>query len=379
MKVPLLDLAAQLETIQGDVNDAVLKVVNSCRYILGPEVEEFEKEVADYSGTNHGVGVSSGTDALLVSLMALDIGPDDVVLTTPYSFFSTAGCIARVGAKPEFVDIDETTFNICPKKLDEYFSVDPKKVEKVKAIIIVQLYGQLTHMQELMDVANKYDIPVIEDAAQSIGARCTYNGKEVRAGSMGAFGCFSFFPSKNLGGVGDGGMVVANDDALFDKVKMLRNHGAKPKYFHKLVGGNFRLDPIQAAVLRVKLKHLDEWSKGRQDNASYYDNAFSNSSIITPPIHEKRDYHIYNQYVIRVPERRDELRSFLKENDIGNEVYYPRPFHLQECFSYLGYKEGDFPISENAATHSLALPVYPELTNEMQDYVVSKIKEFYGL
>ena len=378
MKVPLLDLKAQLKSIEGDVKNAVNEVIDSTRYIMGPKVEELEKEIADYCGANSGIGVSSGTDALLISLMALDVGPGDIVITTPYSFFATAGVIARLNATPAFVDIDPNTYNLDPQALDQWFDDNPYKKDKVKAIIPVHLYGQCADMDAILETAGKYGIAVVEDAAQAIGSRYPSKDGVKKAGSMGATGCFSFFPSKNLGGVGDGGMVTAMDKDLGEKIRKLRNHGAKPKYFHAFIGGNFRLDPIQAAVLLVKLPHLDDWHSGRQANAAYYDEHLDVKGIIKPKIAYKREYHIYNQYVIQVPEKRDELRDYLRENDIGCEIYYPVPFHEQECFQYLGYKDGSFPNSEHAARHTIALPIYPELTDEMKDYVIAKTGEFYA-
>ena len=378
MKVPLLDLNAQLKTIETDVKDAVNEVIYSTRYIMGPKVVELEEKIAQYIGTKYAIGVSSGTDALLISLMALDIGPGDIVITTPYSFFSTAGVIARLNATPVFVDIDLDTCNISPDALQQWFETKKEKIDKAKAIIPVHLYGQSTDMDPILEIAGQFDTPVVEDAAQAIGARYPSKTGEKKAGSMGMLGCFSFFPSKNLGAMGDGGMVVTNDGGLAEKLKRLRNHGAKPKYYHALIGGNFRLDPIQAAILLVKLPYLDKWHSMRQENAAYYDENLNVNSIKKPVIAYEREYHIYNQYVISVPDRRDELKDFLKENEIGNEIYYPVPFHKQECFRYLGYKSHDFPCSEYAATHTIALPIYPELTTKMQDYVIEKIGEFYG-
>ena len=377
MKVPMLDLSAQLEMIERDVKDAVNGVIDSSRYIMGPKVVELEERIAEYVGARYATGVSSGTDALLISLMALDVGSGDIVITTPFSFFATAGVIARLGAIPAFVDIDPNTYNLSPVALREWFERETGKIDKVKAIVPVHLYGQCADMDPILEIAGEFDIPVVEDAAQAIGARYPSRNGELKAGSMGTLGCFSFFPSKNLGAMGDGGMVVTNDPALDEKLKKLRNHGAKPKYYHALIGGNFRLDPIQAAILLVKLPHLDTWHKMRQKNAARYDEDLNVGGIKKPSITYKREFHIYNQYVISVTEKRDELRKFLTENKIGTEIYYPVPFHEQECFQYLGYKSGDFPNSEYAAKHTIALPIYPELTIEMQDYVIEKIGEFY--
>jgi dTDP-4-amino-4,6-dideoxygalactose transaminase len=310
------------------------------------------------------VGASSGTDAILNSLMSLNIGDGNEVITTPFTFFSTVGCIARTGAKPVFVDTDPRTFNINAELIDSAVT------EKTKAIIPVHLFGQMADMDPIMEIANYHNLAVIEDAAQSITS--TYKGK--KAGSIGTVGCFSFFPSKNLGGIGDGGMIVTNDAQLYERLFVMRNHGAKPKYYHNYIGGNFRLDPIQAAVLLVKLPHLDEWSEARRQNAAYYDRKFSGTVVQTPYI-SPDCVTIYNQYCIRVP-RRDEVMTHLKANNIGCEVYYPVPAHLQKCFSYLGYKEGDFPESEKAAKEIMAIPIYPELTEQMQDFVADTIISF---
>lgn len=377
MRVPLLDLKAQLATIREELEAAVLEVVESTQYILGPKIAELETKVANYCETRFAVGVSSGTDALLIALMALDIQPDDIVITTPYSFFATAGVIARLQARPVFIDIDARTFNLDPDQLQDWFMKNHAQVKKVKAIIPVHLYGQCADMDAILKIADQYQIPVVEDAAQAIGARYPSNNGIKKAGSIGKMGCFSFFPSKNLGAIGDGGMVTTNDSALAEKLVKLRNHGSHPKYYHSMIGGNFRLDTIQAAVLLVKLPHLEKWHAARQNNAAFYDQAFANSKIKTPYIAYQREYHIYNQYVIMVPEKRDALRQNLVENEIGHEVYYPVPFHLQECFRDLGYQRGDFPNSEYAAEHSLALPIYPELTDEMKAYVAEKVIKFY--
>ena len=378
MKVPLLDLSAQLKTIKKDVKTAVNNVIDSTQYIMGPKVEELEAKIAEYVGAKYATAVSSGTDALLISLMALDVGPGDIVITTPFSFFATTGVIARLNATPAFVDINPDMYNLSPDTLRDWFGANKENLGKVKAIIPVHLYGQCAEMGPILEIAREHNIPVIEDAAQAIGARYPSKTGTKRAGSMGTVGCFSFFPSKNLGAMGDGGMVVT-DDADFDaKLKKLRNHGARPKYYHALVGGNFRLDAIQAAILLVKLSHLDKWHAMRQRNAAYYDENLNVKGIKKPIIAYKREFHIYNQYVVSVTEQRDDLRKFLAENGIGTEIYYPVPFHEQECFRYLGYKSGDFPNSEYAATHTIALPIYPELTTEMQDCVIEKIGEFYG-
>lgn len=392
MKVPLLDLQAQLQYIQDELISSVTRVINSTRYIQGPEVISLEQEVADYCGTGYGVGVSSGTDALLVSLMALGVGQGDRVLTTPYSFFATMGVILRVGAIPVFADIDPETYNIDPVKVAEILESDNNRT--IKAIIPVHLYGQCADMTSIMRLARHHDVVVIEDAAQAIGAE--YNFVEggsayiKRAGTMGLCGCFSFFPSKNLGGIGDGGMVVTENENFAEKLVLMRNHGAYPKYYHKMVGGNFRLDPIQAAALRVKLPYLDGWHKKRATNASLYNSLFSDTSLIESekivlPVsvhdtNQKTDFpalttHIYNQYIIRT-EKRDALRDWLLANDIGCEIYYPVPLNQQECLK--NHKSVSCPVAEKAANETLALPIYPELTPDMQRYVVEKIVQFYS-
>ena len=372
MHVPLLDLKAQYASIKEEIRTALDEVLESQLFILGPKVEEFEQKIASYSHVKHAVGVSSGSDALLISLMALGIGPGDEVITSPFTFFATAGVIARLQAVPVFVDIDPVTYNIAPEKIEA--AVTPR----TKAIIPIHLFGQCADMQPIMDIASKYSLTVIEDAAQSLGAE--YRGRG--AGAIGHLGIFSFFPSKNLGCFGDGGMVVTNDGVLYERVKVLRVHGAKPKYYHKIVGGNFRLDAIQAAVLTVKLKYLDAWSQKRRDNAGFYDRQLAEAqpmNVVLPrAIYREggdRNYHIYNQYTIRV-KKRDGLQRFLKDNGIGTEIYYPLPLHLQECFKDLGYKKGDFPISEESAGAVLSLPIYPELDTEQKDYIVEKIREF---
>jgi len=376
MEIPLLDLKAQYASIKTEVAAAINEVLESQYFILGPKVAELEEKVAAYSNSRYAVGVSSGSDALLISLMALDIRPAEEVITTPFTFFSTAGVISRLNATPVFVDIDPVTYNIDPVKVEAAIT------EKTRAIIPVHLYGQCADMDPILKIARKYDLAVVEDAAQSIGAQ--YKG--CRAGTMGDLGIFSFFPSKNLGGVGDGGMVVTNDQSLYEKLKILRVHGSKPKYFHKTVGGNFRLDAIQAAVLLVKLNHLDSWSEKRRQNANFYDKNFKSSGLFekadikTPvPVYKDLDdknYHIYNQYTLCVPSR-DKLRQFLKENDIGAEIYYPLPLHLQECFVDLGYKQGDLPEAEKASHKVISIPIYPELTTSQQEYIIQKILEFY--
>lgn len=364
--VPLLDLKAQFATIESEVRAAMDRVLASQHFILGPEVEALEREVAAYSQCQYGIGVSSGTDALLVSLMAIDLQPGDEVITTPYTFFATAGSIARLGAKPVFVDIDPATYNIDPAGIEAVIT------PRTKAILPVHLFGQMADMDPILAIAERHGLYVIEDAAQAIGAE--YKGR--RAGSVGHLGCFSFFPSKNLGGFGDGGMVVTNDPGLADKVRLLRGHGARPKYYHKVVGGNFRLDALQAAVLRVKLKYLDEWTAARQRNAERYRRLFAEAGVdIGLPHDAGYGRHIYNQFVIR-SKRRDALMAHLKAQQIGTEIYYPVPLHLQECFAELGYRKGDFPASEQAAEETLAIPVYPELELTQIEAVVASIQNF---
>jgi dTDP-4-amino-4,6-dideoxygalactose transaminase len=373
----LLDLKAQHESIHKEIMDAIEQVVKGQAFILGPEVKKLEDSIAQYCGAQFAIGVSSGTDALLVSLMALGVGAGDEVITTPFSFFATAGVIARLGAKPVFVDIDPITYNINPQLIEAAVT------SKTKAIIPVHLYGQCADMEPILALARKHSLVVIEDAAQAIGAEYR-DGR--RAGSMGDLGCLSFFPSKNLGALGDGGMVVTNDSTLAETIRILRVHGGKPKYYHQIIGGNFRLDTLQAAVLNVKLKYLDGWTKLRQENAKRYLKLFQESGLIektglrlpnaiyadTGVLH----YHIYNQFVIKVSDR-DRLREFLKREEIGTEIYYPVPFHLQECFRSLNYKEGSYPESENAARETLALPIYPELSPNQQEAVVGSIRRFF--
>ena len=370
--VPLLDLKAQYARIKAEIDRAVQEVFESQWFILGPKVEQCERRVAEYCGSPYGVGVSSGSDALLIALMAERIGPGDEVITTPYTFFATAGCVARVGATPVFVDIDPITCNIDVTRLEARIT------ERTKAVVPVHLFGQCAEMDPLVDVAGRHGLVVIEDAAQAIGAE--YRGR--RAGSMGDYGCFSFFPSKNLGCAGDGGMVVTRDEAKAQCLQVLRGHGAKPKYYHSLVGGNFRLDALQAAIVSAKLPHLDAWTAARQNNADRYRRLFREAGLtdggpvgLPESLADRR--HIYNQFVVRV-ERRDELRAYLKDRGVGTEVYYPVPLHLQECFAGLGHKRGDFPESEAAADATLALPVYPELSDEQAEYVVESVASFYS-
>lgn len=363
MKVPLLDLKAQYATLRNEVLEAVSEVLDSQVCILGPKVAELEEKIAALSGCRFGVGVSSGTDALLASLMAMEIGPGDEVITTPFTFFATAGSIARTGALPVFVDINPLTYNIDPLKIEA--AVTPR----TKAIIPVHLYGQMCDMDPIMDLADRFGLHVIEDAAQAISA--TYKGR--KAGSIGTCGCFSFFPSKNLGGAGDGGMIVTNDAKLHERLKALRSHGGQPKYYHKFIGGNFRLDPLQAAILLVKLPYLDAWSNARRRNAAAYDRLFVDSAVSTPWINPDC-VSIFNQYVVRVRDR-DALVAALRSDGIGTEIYYPVPMHLQECFSGEHRAVGSLHESERAAKDVLALPIYPELTKEMLGSVALKTLE----
>jgi dTDP-4-amino-4,6-dideoxygalactose transaminase len=373
MQVPLLDLKAQYSTIKKEVEAAIAEVMESQHFILGPKVDQCEKAVAKYSNCEHGIGVTSGSDALLACLMVENIGPGDEVITTPYTFFATVGAISRLGATPVFVDIDPQTYNIDVKQIAS------KITPKTKAIIPVHLYGQMADMDPIMALADKHKLIVIEDAAQAIGSE--YKGR--RAGSIGHYGCFSFFPSKNLGAAGDGGMIVTNSAERAEKLKVLRAHGSKPKYFHKVVGGNFRLDALQAAIVSVKLPHLDGWTAGRQRNAKLYDQLFAEAGLATSKIGPtgvvlpkvEMNRHIFNQYVIRVAQR-DQLQAHLQRRGVGTEIYYPVPMHLQECFAYLGYKYGQFPESEAAAKQTLALPIYPELAEAQLKFVVDCVREF---
>lgn len=361
LAVPLLDLKLQYESIKDEIDEAIQDVMTSQHFIMGPQVAECEKAIADYSQCDHGIGVSSGSDALLIALMAEGIGPGDEVITTPYSFFATAGCIARLGATPVFVDIDPATFNIAPNLIEE------KITPNTKAIIPVHLFGQMADMDSIMDIANAHNLVVIEDAAQAIGAE--YKGR--RAGSIGHYGCFSFFPAKNLGCAGDGGMVVTNDAKRADQLKVLRLHGSKPKYFHKVIGGNFRLDTIHAAIVSVKLRHLDEWTEKRKRNAEFYDQAFLESTTIRRPT-RTGGRHVYNQYVIRV-EDRDGVMARLSDKGISSAVYYPRPLHLQECFTGETGRQSTLSNSETASLESLAIPIGPELTEDQLTLVANTL------
>ncbi len=387
MSVPLLDLKGQFATIRAEVMPLIDQVCSSQMFILGEHVQQLETEVARYCGAAAGIGVSSGTDALLVALMALEIGPGDEVITSPYTFFATAGTIARVGARPVFCDIDPLTFNLSVPRVQEFIARDCKLQNgslinsrtggRIRALMPVHLYGQSVDMQPLMNLAREYNLRVIEDAAQAIGTEYL-NG--ARIGSIGDIGCFSFFPSKNLGAFGDGGLCTANDPELAEQLRVLRVHGSKPKYFHAFIGGNFRLDELQAAVLRVKLKHLDAWTAARQANAAFYDAALADTGLgerLTTPYATPGCRHIYNQYIVRA-KNRDGLKAHLARCGIGTEIYYPMPLHEQKCFEYLGHKRGDFPESELAAADTLALPIYPELSDEQLSYVAASVAEFYA-
>ena len=372
MKVPLLDIKQQNDALRPQIEAALGKVLDTNGFILGEEVAALEKELAAYCGTKYAIACASGTDALLLALMAFDVGFDDEVITTPYSFFATVSSITRLGAVPIFVDIDPRTYNLSVEQIEE------KITDKTKAIQPVHLYGQCAEMEKLREISRKYNVPLVEDAAQAIGAE---DGRK-RAGALSEIGCFSFYPSKNLGGMGDGGFMTTDDEKLAEKLFALRVHGSKERYYHKWVGLNSRLDGFQGAILRVKLPHLDAWSDKRKQNADYYRTLFADAKLneqIAVPFERENVRHIYNQFVVRVSGgQRDNLRQFLTENDIGTDVYYPVSLHLQECFKYLNYRDGDFPESERASRETLALPIYPELQKEQQEFVVAKIAEFFG-
>ena len=377
MHVPLLDLRLQYEPLKDQILSEIAQVADSQQLILGPQVERLEAAIATYTGAAHALGASSGTDAQLLLLMAMGIGPGDAVITSPYTFFATAGCIARLGARPVFADIDPATYNISCDAVSALLA----RTDRVKAIIPVHLFGCCADMDGLLYLAQRSGVPVLEDAAQALGARHLRGA----AGSIGDAGWFSFYPTKNLGAFGDAGMVTCRHAALAEKMRAMRNHGMEPRYHHKWIGGNFRLDAIQAAVLNVKLPHLDHWSAGRAARAALYRTQFARhglNRVLTLPIEPFAEsgiehHHIYNQFVIRAPQR-DELRRHLQAHGIGTEIYYPVPLHLQECFRYLGYREGQFPEAERAARETLALPIYPELTEEQQGFVVQTIAGFYA-
>ncbi len=380
MKVPLLDLKPQYSKIKSEIMSEIEAVCDSQVFILGPKVLELETKIAEYCGAKYAVGVSSGTDALLIALMAEGVGHGDLVVTTPYSFFATVGVIARLGASPLFVDIDERTYNIDPAKLAERLkSLSKEEQIRLKAVIPVHLFGQCADMEPIIRIARGYGMKVIEDAAQAIGAEYKFSdGTVKKAGAMGDYGCFSFYPTKNLGAFGEGGMVTCNDEETYKRLKIFRNHGDIARYAHRYVGGNFRLDALQAAILLIKLKYLEEWTEARIRNAGVYRELSKKDLIkIDFPL-EKEKRHIYNQFVIKVRVGRDGLKQFLSEKGVGSEIYYPVPLHLQECFKSLKYGVGDLPVSENAALNTLALPVYPELTRDQISYVVDSLMLFDG-
>jgi dTDP-4-amino-4,6-dideoxygalactose transaminase len=386
-RVPLLDLKAQFAQIRAEVMPVIDQVCAGQHFILGDHVRALEEEVARYCAASAGIGVSSGTDALLLALMALRIGAGDEVITSPFTFFATAGTIARAGARPVFCDIDPQTFNLSPAAVQAFIDdqcvvqgeqlINRATGGRIRALMPVHLYGQSADMDPLMQIARQHGLKVIEDAAQAIGTEYK-NGR--RAGTIGDVGCFSFFPSKNLGAFGDAGLCTTNDAELAEEMRVLRVHGGKPKYFHAVIGGNFRIDELQAAVLRVKLKYLDGWTQGRQRNAAYYDTAFHAAglgAVLRTPVAIAGYRHIFNQYAVRV-QRRDALKQRLTERGIGSEIYYPVPLHLQPCFAYLNYRAGDFPQSERAAEETLALPIYPELEQRQLAHVVATIAAFYA-
>lgn len=379
LNIPLLDLKAQYETIKEEIIAATMEVYQSQKFILGPKVEALENEIAAYTQVKYAVGVSSGTDALLISLMSAGIRPGDLVITSPYTFFSPAGSIARLGATPVFVGIDNHTYNIDPKKLEKKIStLNAKERTRLKAIVPIHLFGQCADMEDIIAIAKSLGLVIIEDAAQAIGAEYELSdGSLKRAGSMGTYGCFSFYPSKNLGSFGDGGMVTTNDEKIYQELKIIRDYGSHPKYYHKVIGGNFRLDALQAAILLVKFNYLDQWTEKRRENARIYRELFTKKDIgeVRLPL-ENKGRHIYNQFVIKVDQKRDELRRYLLNQGIGCEIYYPVPLHIQECFRYLGYRPEDCPVSIEAAAKTIALPIYPELKYEQIEYIVEKISSF---
>ena len=380
MNIPLLDLKAQYETIKEEIIAATMEVYQSQKFILGPKVEALESEIAAYTQVKYAVGASSGTDALLISLISAGICPGDLVVTSPYTFFSAAGSIARLGAIPVFVDIDNHTYNIDPEKLEKKIStLNAKERARLKAIVPIHLFGQCADMEDIIAIAKSLDLVIIEDAAQAIGAEYELSdGSLKRAGSMGTYGCFSFYPSKNLGSFGDGGMVTTNDEKVYKRLKIIRDYGSDPKYYHKVIGGNFRLDALQAAILLVKFNYLDQWTEKRRENARIYRELFTKKDIgEVRLLLENKGRHIYNQFVIKVDQKRDELRRYLLNQGIGCEIYYPVPLHIQECFRYLGYRPEDCPVSIEAAAKTIALPIYPELKYEQIEFIVEKISSFY--
>lgn len=365
MKINLLDLKAQYRTIEDEVNKVIKEVLESTHFIMGPNVKKLEEEIAEYTGVKYGIGVANGTDALMLTLRALGIGEGDEVITTPFTFFASAETTSVVGATPVFADIEKDTLCIDPESIEKNIN------SKTKAIIPVHIFGQMCDMDRIMEIANKHNLIVIEDACQAIGAE--YKGK--RAGSIGHVGCYSFFPTKNLGGYGDGGMIVTSDKELADKIKLLRVHGSKVKYHHEAIGYNSRLDEMQAAILRVKLKYIDKWNNSRYEHAHIYNELLKDLDIVLPTEREACK-HVYHLYTIQST-RRDEIIECLKENEIASGIYYPIPVHLQEVYKHLGYKQGDIPNAEDACTKTFALPLYPEMTREQQEYVVTKIKDFF--
>jgi len=371
--MPSFDLKRNYQRIRDEIGNAIESVLESQHFILGPEVERFEEEIAMYLGTPHAIGCASGSDALLLALMALDTGPGDEVITTPYSFFATASCITRLGAKPVFVDVDPKTYNISPAEVEKAIT------EKTRAILPVHLFGQMARVEDLLSIAEKREIPIVEDAAQAIGAARFLDGRPVKAGTVGTIGCFSFFPTKNLGAYGDGGLVTTSSKELASRLSRLRVHGAGEQYMHEEVGINSRLDALQAAVLRVRLRHLETWNTERRRAAGRYRLLFAEmnlENVVSIPEEETGNHHTYHQYVLRC-EKRDELQNFLKERGIVTRVYYPRPLHLQTCFMSLGYAPGDFPVSEALSRETLALPMFPEILPEEQERVVAEIARFY--
>jgi dTDP-4-amino-4,6-dideoxygalactose transaminase len=393
MRVPLLDLSEQYRSLAGPIRERLDEIFATQRFVLGPNVERFEKAIAQFIGTPHAIGISSGTDALLVVYMALGIGPDDAIITSPYSFFATAGCVARTGALPLFVDIDRATYNLSPERLAEFLKKECEKRDEatvhrrtgktIRAIVPVHLFGLCCDMEPISALAAEYRLPLIEDAAQAIGAEYPFGSEVKQAGTMSDYACFSFYPSKNLGAAGDAGLVATNDDARAQLVRSLRQHGMEPRYYHHLIGGNFRLDEIQAAVLDVKLPLLSSWSEARRAAADFYTSELRKAGLtqdVVPPAEPYRDkvksHHIYHQYVIRT-ERRDALAKHLEKREIGTAIYYPVGLHLQKAFDYLGYKRGDLPETERAADETLALPIFPEISREAQSYVVEAIAQFF--
>ena len=394
MRVPLLDLSEQHRALGDSIRQAANDVLASGRFILGPKVKAFEKAMCAYCSAQHAVGVSSGTDALLAILMALGIGRGDAVITTPYTFFAIAGCVARVGARPLFADIDPATYNIRPSAIQECIEKNcrldtdgtwkTKNGEKVRAMVPVHLFGLCCEMDALREIAERYRLVLIEDAAQAIGAEFPFGERIAKAGTMGEAGFFSFYPSKNLGAAGDAGMIVCGDEELAEKLRTFREHGMEPRYFHHVIGGNFRLDEIQAAILAAKLPYLEKWAAARRAAADFYGSELSRSGLterIAIPCESYRNrglrnHHVYHQYVIRAP-MRDALREHLAKREVETAIYYPLGLHEQKCFAYLGYKKGDFPETERAAGETLALPIYPEISREAQRYVVDSVAEFY--